>query len=65
MNRILTNKQRRYAAVIDFYVYAESEAQAAEEAAQICRELRDEHDNKASLCSVAQAEFGEVKTTIQ
>lgn len=65
MLRVTINKQRRYAAVIDLYVYAESEAQAAEEAARICRELRDEHDNKASLCSVAQAEFGEVKTTIQ
>jgi len=39
----------RYVKTIDFFVWADSQKEADEQAEQIAKELRDKYDNKADI----------------
>lgn len=51
-------KQKRYVASIDFYIYAENESDAINQAKNIASEIDLKYDNKASLNSIGEKPFG-------
>lgn len=50
-------KENRYVAVIDFYVYAHSDAEAIEKAKAICRHLDNKEDNNATLQTLVEQPY--------
>jgi len=54
----LNAKNKRYVAVIDFYVWAEDDEDAKQQAIQIAKDLADKEDNRAQLIQLASQPTG-------
>lgn len=52
------DKEMRYVATMDFYVWANSDQDAAEQAKSIASELDRKFDNRASITSLVKQEHG-------
>ena len=55
--------QKRYAVVVDLYIYAETDAEAKEKAKQFTEDaqfLVDNTENKAEVISIHESEFGKI-----
>ena len=51
---------KRYAVTIDLYVYAESDDKAIEQADDIAKYMDLDNDNKASVVSIHEQQFGKL-----
>ncbi len=55
-------KKKRFAAVVDFYIYADTENDALIEVTEITEYLKEKYDNEANLVTMQEAEFGQIPT---
>jgi len=50
--------KKRYVAVVEFYVYAETDEKAIEQAKDFCKSQDRVNDNKCSLTNLVEQPFG-------
>lgn len=55
---LTAEKEKRFVAQIDFYVYANSDEEAKQKAEAICKGMRNEQDNHATLNELVEQPFG-------
>lgn len=54
--------EKRYIVTLDLFVYADNDQDAKDQGREIANELDLKYDNKASVVSVHQQDFGKTKT---
>lgn len=51
---------KRYVAIIEFYVYSNTDLSACVDADEICKELRNKYDNQAAVIDFVEQPFGKI-----
>lgn len=59
---VVNKRNKRYSATIQFYVYAENDNKAKEEAEKIISELNRKYDNNSRVLTIYSNEFGSLET---
>lgn len=54
----MENNEKRYVAVVDFYVWAQSDEDALRQAEDICNMIKEKDDNGASIIEMAENKPG-------